>query len=213
MGKKRIGVLLTVLAAVGLLAACSPSKQDTATSTSSAKVSQTSKKKAAKKSRSASSETSSAASTSSTAETSSASTSSAASSSAKPQSALGQETGRLLRIAQEAWDVRELTTAEANSGAADIPPLYTLSDGPRFESKGPTEWLHINVKDPVGADLANKIASMPAITIDELTLKPLKQYALTPAQVQGNHDIMDEYLQWNSHWFFQTPTHLYIYQQ
>ncbi|QFR22005.1 hypothetical protein [Schleiferilactobacillus harbinensis] len=206
--KKSLSVLALALLAAGVLGACGNTNQDAAASGTSSQVSQN--KRSSEKSSSAST---SSKQVSSDTSTSSSSTSQSSSSAAAESSAVNsQPTDRILRINTTAWDIYQITSAEAKSGAR-LPTVYILSDGPRFESKGPTEWLYVNVTDASGAQLAKQLVSKPQLVIDGKTLKPLKQYALRPEQVREDHDIMDEYLQWNSHWFIETPTNLYVYQQ
>lgn len=205
--KKRLSVLALALLAAGVLGACGNTNQDAAASGTSNQVSQN--KRSSEKSSSAST---SSKQVSSDTSTSSSSTSQSSSSAAESSAVNGQPTDRILRINTTAWDIYQITSAEAKSGAR-LPTVYILSDGPRFESKGPTEWLYVNVTDASGAQLAKQLVNKPQLVIDGKTLKPLKQYALRPEQVREDHDIMDEYLQWNSHWFIETPTNLYVYQQ
>ncbi|GEK07153.1 hypothetical protein [Schleiferilactobacillus harbinensis] len=205
--KKRLSVLALALLAAGVLGACGNTNQDAAASGTSSQVSQN--KRSSEKSSSAST---SSKQVSSDTSTSSSSTSQSSSSAAESSAVDSQPTDRILRINTTAWDIYQITSAEAKSGAR-LPTVYILSDGPRFESKGPTEWLYVNVTDASGAQLAKQLVNKPQLVIDGKTLKPLKQYALRPEQVREDHDIMDEYLQWNSHWFIETPTNLYVYQQ
>jgi ABC-type glycerol-3-phosphate transport system substrate-binding protein len=205
--KKRLSVLALALLAAGVLGACGNTNQDAAASGTSSQVSQN--KRSSEKSSSAST---SSKQVSSDTSTSSSSTSQSSSSAAESSAVNSQPTDRILRINTTAWDIYQITSAEAKSGAR-LPTVYILSDGPRFESKGPTEWLYVNTRDASGAQLAKQLVSKPQLVIDGKTLKPLKQYALRPEQVREDHDIMDEYLQWNSHWFIETPTNLYVYQQ
>ncbi|MCI1686623.1 hypothetical protein [Schleiferilactobacillus harbinensis] len=205
--KKRLSVLALALLAAGVLGACGNTNQDAAASGTSSQVSQN--KRSSEKSSSAST---SSKQVSSDTSTSSSSTSQSSSSAAESSAVNSQPTDRILRINTTAWDIYQITSAEAKSGAR-LPTVYILSDGPRFESKGPTEWLYVNTRDASGAQLAKQLVSKPQLVIDGKTLKPLKQYALRPEQVREDHDIMDEYLQWNSHWFVETPTNLYVYQQ
>ena len=205
--KKRLSVLALALLAAGVLGACGNANQDAAASGTSSQVSQN--KRSSEKSSSAST---SSKQVSSDTSTSSSSTSQSSSSAAESSAVNSQPTDRILRINTTAWDIYQITSAEAKSGAR-LPTVYILSDGPRFESKGPTEWLYVNTRDASGAQLAKQLVSKPQLVIDGKTLKPLKQYALRPEQVREDHDIMDEYLQWNSHWFVETPTNLYVYQQ
>ncbi|QEU48136.1 hypothetical protein FMM01_12915 [Schleiferilactobacillus harbinensis] len=205
--KKRLSVLALALLAAGVLGACGNTNQDAAASGTSSQVSQN--KRSSEKSSSAST---SSKQVSSDTSTSSSSTSQSSSSAAESSAVNSQPTDRILRINTTAWDIYQITSAEAKSGAR-LPTVYILSDGPRFESKGPTEWLYVNVTDASGAQLAKQLVNKPQLVIEGKTLKPLKQYALRPEQVREDHDIMDEYLQWNSHWFVETPTNLYVYQQ
>lgn len=205
--KKRLSVLALALLAAGVLGACGNTNQDAAASGTSSQVSQN--KRSSEKSSSAST---SSKQVSSDTSTSSSSTSQSSSSAAESSAVNSQPTDRILRINTTAWDIYQITSAEAKSGAR-LPTVYILSDGPRFESKGPTEWLYVNTRDASGAQLAKQLVSKPQLVIDGKTLKPLKQYAVRPEQVREDHDIMDEYLQWNSHWFIETPTNLYVYQQ
>ncbi|MCT2907718.1 hypothetical protein EFT87_03450 [Schleiferilactobacillus harbinensis] len=205
--KKRLSVLALALLAAGVLGACGNTNQDAAASGTSSQVSQN--KRSSEKSSSAST---SSKQVSSDTSTSSSSTSQSSSSAAESSAVDSQPTDRILRINTTAWDIYQITSAEAKSGAR-LPTVYILSDGPRFESKGPTEWLYVNTRDASGAQLAKQLVSKPQLVIAGKTLKPLKQYALRPEQVREDHDIMDEYLQWNSHWFIETPTNLYVYQQ
>lgn len=205
--KKRLSVLALALLAAGVLGACGNTNQDAAASGTSSQVSQN--KRSSEKSSSAST---SSKQVSSDTSTSSSSTSQSSSSAAESSAVNSQPTDRILRINTTAWDIYQITSAEAKSGAR-LPTVYILSDGPRFESKGPTEWLYVNVTDASGAQLAKQLVNKPQLVIDGKTLKPLKQYAVRPEQVREDHDIMDEYLQWNSHWFIETPTNLYVYQQ
>ncbi|MBO3091314.1 hypothetical protein J5F27_05180 [Schleiferilactobacillus harbinensis] len=205
--EKRLSVLALALLAAGVLGACGNTNQDAAASGTSSQVSQN--KRSSEKSSSAST---SSKQVSSDTSTSSSSTSQSSSSAAESSAVNSQPTDRILRINTTAWDIYQITSAEAKSGAR-LPTVYILSDGPRFESKGPTEWLYVNVTDASGAQLAKQLVNKPQLVIDGKTLKPLKQYALRPEQVREDHDIMDEYLQWNSRWFIETPTNLYVYQQ
>lgn len=205
--EKRLSVLALALLAAGVLGACGNTNQDAAASGTSSQVSQN--KRSSEKSSSAST---SSKQVSSDTSTSSSSTSQSSSSAAESSAVNSQPTDRILRINTTAWDIYQITSAEAKSGAR-LPTVYILSDGPRFESKGPTEWLYVNVTDASGAQLAKQLVNKPQLVIDGKTLKPLKQYAVRPEQVREDHDIMDEYLQWNSHWFIETPTNLYVYQQ
>lgn len=205
--KKRLSVLALALLAAGVLGACGNTNQDAAASGTSSQVSQN--KRSSEKSSFAST---SSKQVSSDTSTSSSSTSQSSSSAAESSAVDSQPTDRILRINTTAWDIYQITSAEAKSGAR-LPTVYILSDGPRFESKGPTEWLYVNTRDASGAQLAKQLVSKPQLVIAGKTLKPLKQYALRPEQVREDHDIMDEYLQWNSHWFIETPTNLYVYQQ
>lgn len=199
---KKMSIFLSALFVVLTLGACASGNQKSATGTaakvaqSTSKVSEQSKAKSSSPVASQSSQTSQASSTAS----------------ATTVVAKEPTRGRQVQLNGAMFGLVAIPTAQTTNGS-QLPSLYTLADGPHFESKDASKWIYANTQTMAGQRLASRLAVGTVLTVDGKSLRVIKQYTATPEQVKGNHDIMDEYYQWNSHWFIETPNQLFVLQE
>jgi hypothetical protein len=200
---KKMSIFLSALFVVLTLGACASGNQKSATGTA-AKVAQSTSRV---------SEQSKAKSSSPVASQSS-QTSQASSSTASATTVVAKEPtrGRQVQLNGAMFGLVAIPTAQTTNGS-QLPSLYTLADGPHFESKDASKWIYANTQTMAGQRLASRLAVGTVLTVDGKSLRVIKQYTATPEQVKSNHDIMDEYYQWNSHWFIETPNQLFVLQE